>query len=89
MIGRVIRSGLTVVLLVLSSLSVAAASDQFDGAIEHAHLLGALKLDGELFHVQGVALDGRRIWVTSVDQANRRGYIHEFERATGRFLQRL
>jgi hypothetical protein len=89
MIRKAMRSGLTVFFLLLSSLSVAAPPDQFDGAIEHAHLLGALKLDGELFHVQGLAFEGRHIWVTSVDPENRKGYIHEFDRATGKFLRRL
>ena len=89
MIRKAIRSALTLVLLVLSSLSVAAAPDQFDGAIEHAQLIGALKLDGELFHVQGLALEQRRIWVTSIDQANSRAFLHEFDRASGKFLRRI
>ncbi len=89
MIGKALRSGLTASLLVLSSLSVAAAPPQFGGAIEHARLMGALQLEGELFHVQGLELDSRRVWVTSIDGANRRGYIHEFDRGTGAFLRRL
>jgi hypothetical protein len=89
MIGKVMRYGLTAMLHVLSSLSVAAAPDQFDGAIEHAQLLGALKLDGDVFHVQGLALDGRRIWVTSVDHINHKAYLHAFDRATGKVLRRL
>jgi hypothetical protein len=89
MIRKTIRSSLTALFLLLSSLSVAAAPDQPDSAIEHARLIGALRLDGELFHVQGLELDGRRIWVTSVDQENRRGYIHEFDRDTGKLLRRL
>lgn len=89
MIRKTMRSGLTVLALLLSCLSVAAAPDRFDGTIEHARLLGSLRLDGELFHVQGLALDGRRIWVTSVDQATRKGYIHEFDRRTGTLRRRL
>lgn len=89
MIRKVTRSGLTALLLVVSSLSVAAAPYRFSGAIENASLLGSLKLDGELFHVQGLELDSRRIWVTSVDQENRKGYLHEFDRATGKFVRRL
>jgi hypothetical protein len=83
------QSGLTVLFLILSSLSVAAAPDPFDGTIEHARLLGSLNLEGELFHVQGLELDGQRIWVTSVDQTKRKGYIHEFDRRTGRLRRRL
>jgi hypothetical protein len=89
MIGKLIRYGFTAMLHVLSSLSVAAAPGQFDGAVEHAHLLGALKLDGTIFHVQGLELDQRHIWVTSVDHAAHKGYIHEFDRATGKALRRL
>lgn len=89
MIRKAIRFGFTAALLVLSSLSTAAGPAPFDGEIEHARLLGTLKLDGELFHVQGLALDSGRIWVTSLDQHSRKGYIHEFQRATGRFLRRL
>jgi hypothetical protein len=89
MIRKAIRPGLTALFLILSSLSVAAAPDEFDGAIENARLQGTLKLEGELFHVQGLELDGRRIWVTSVDQKNRKGYIHEFDRLTGKLRRRL
>lgn len=48
-----------------------------------------LKLTGELFHVQGMELDGLNVWVTSVDLKNHKGYIHEFDLATGSFLRRL
>ena len=89
MIRKTMRSGLTALVLLLSCLSVAAAPDRFDGAIEHARLVGAVQLEGEMFHVQGLELDGRRIWVTSVDQKNRKGYIHEFDRRTGKLLRRL
>jgi hypothetical protein len=89
MLRKLLRSSLPGFVLVLSSLSVAAAPDQLDHAIEHARLLGTLELSGELFHVQGLELDARRIWVTSVDQANRKGYIHEFDRRSGKLLRRL
>lgn len=89
MIDKPLRSGLAVFLLGLWSLSVAATPDQFGNAIEHARFQGALRLDGELFHVQGLELEGGRIWVTSVDQVNHKGYLHAFDRATGRFLGRL
>ncbi|MGK6324305.1 DUF6454 family protein [Sphingomonas sp. DT-51] len=86
---RWVRAGATALLLLLSGLSVAGASERFDGAVEGAQLLGTLALGGELYHVQGVEVAGRRIWVTSVDAAARRGYLHEFDRATGRFLRRV
>ena len=58
-------------------------------AIEHARFMGALRLDGQLFHVQGVVVEGDHIWVTSVDKKNHKGYLHEFERTSGKFLRRL
>ncbi len=87
MIRKAIRSGLP--LLALVSLSTTAASDPSDGPIEGAQLAGELRLDGELFHVQGLELEARRIWVTSVDEANRKAYLHAFDRRTGKFLRRI
>ena len=89
MIRKTMRSSLIVLVLAMSSLSVDAAPDPFNGAIEKAQLQRVLKLDGDLFHVQGLELDSRRIWVTSVDQAHRKGYLHMFDRRTGKLLRRL
>ena len=75
--------------LLLIGLTAAAAQQLGSAPVEHAQLLGALPLEGELFHVQGVDLDRRHIWVTSVDRANHRGFLHQFDRATGKFLRRL
>jgi hypothetical protein len=46
-----------------------------------------LALRGETHHVQGIDLDGEILWVTSVDQPNRRGYLHEFSLTTGELLR--
>lgn len=89
MIRKMVRPAATVGLLLLASLSVAAAPDPFNGGIEQAQPQGALKLDGQLFHVQGLEVAGQHIWVTSVDQANRTAWLHQFDRATGKFLRRL
>lgn len=59
------------------------------GTIDGARLVGVSDLGGELFHVQGIDLDGRHLWVTSVDLQNHRGYLHEFDRSTGTFLRRI
>lgn len=66
----------------------ARSSPAPDNAIERARFVDTLNLDGELFHVQGVDLDSSHIWVTSVDLQNHKGYIHEFDRATGKLLRR-
>eukprot|EP01136_Pigoraptor_vietnamica_P040956 Opistho-1_new@13377 len=87
MIRKAIRSSLP--LLALASLSTAAAPDPSDEPIEGAQLVGALQLDGELFHVQGLELERTRIWVTSVDEAARKAWLHAFDRRTGKFLRRI
>lgn len=89
MIRKAIHAALAASVLWLPSLPIAAAAPQRITAIEHAKLLGILNLQGELFHVQGIDLDEAHIWVTSVDVKNRRGYLHEFEQSTGKFLRRI
>lgn len=89
MFRKTVRSSLTAVFLVVSSLAMATAPDPRGEGIEQARLVGALSLEGELFHVQGLELDSRHIWVTSVDQARRKAYIHEFDRHSGKLRRRL
>jgi len=93
MIGKHFRIGFMAMLHAVFSLSVAAAPSPdkpaFGPPVEHARLLGALQLQGEVFHVQGLALGGSRLWVTSVDHRTRKAWLHEFERANGRFVRRL
>jgi len=89
MTRKTIRTTLTAASLLLLSLTAATAQQETDEPIQHAQLMDVLPLDGEVFHVQGVDLDSRRIWITSVDLANRRGYLHEFDRRSGRILRRV
>ncbi len=89
MIRKMARPAMALGLLLLASLSVAAVPDPFAGGLEHAHPRGALKLDGELFHVQGLEVAGKHIWVTSVDQVHRKAWLHQFDRASGKALRRL
>jgi len=89
MVRKVLRKRLPLLFLALASLSAAAAPTGYDGDIENARLVGTFGLKGEVFHVQGLELTERRIWVTSIDEANRRAYIHEFDRASGALLRRL
>lgn len=65
-----------------------AAQSAPSQAVDRADLVDILALDGELFHVQGVDLDRDHIWVTSVDIENKRGFIHQFARKTGKFERR-
>lgn len=49
----------------------------------------ALLLQGDTHHVQGVAVDDARVWVTSVDRAARKGFLYEYDRKTGQRLREL
>jgi hypothetical protein len=46
-----------------------------------------VELKGTTYHVQGIDLDERRVWVTSVDSAARKGYLHEFSLEDGKMLR--
>ncbi len=89
MIRKLVRSGLMAMLHLISSISVAAMPGWSGSEIEHGKLVGALPLLGEVFHVQGLALDPGHVWITSVDHAGHRAFLHVFERASGRFLRRI
>jgi hypothetical protein len=57
--------------------------------VEGARLADVQVLEGTLYHVQGIALDNEHIWVTSVDAEKRRGYVHQFNRATYKFERQV
>ena len=84
-----IRSVLTACSLLLLGLTAAAAQREISEPIQNAQLVDTLPLNGEMFHVQGVDLDSRHIWITSVDLTNHKGYLHEFDRHSGALLRRL
>jgi hypothetical protein len=73
-------SGLLVLLLGLPPAAAGQSS---------ASLKDTVSLDGKLYHVQGLGLDDDHFWVTSVDTANHRGYLHQFNRATGKFERQI
>jgi len=52
-------------------------------------LVRELPLAGETHHVQGIEFDERRLWVTSVDRASRKGYLMEFDLSTGARLRTM
>ncbi|MEO7692038.1 MAG: DUF6454 family protein [Sphingomonas sp.] len=84
-----IRSTLTALSLLLLGLTAATAQQEISEPIENAQLVDILPLNGEMFHVQGVDLDSRHIWITSVDLAGHKAYLHEFDRRSGASLRRL
>src|SRR5215471_11597366 len=57
--------------------------------VEGARLVDVHAMEGTLYHVQGIALDREHIWVTSVDSEKKRGYVHQFNRATHRFERQV
>jgi hypothetical protein len=89
MIRRARRPRTFLILAAALGLSVGAAPHRTQRPVEGAQLVDARPLRGELFHVQGLELDNRRIWVTSVDRRRRKAYLHEFDRASGAFLRRV
>lgn len=80
---------LAVISLLCAWHASAGSPRALGSGVENAQLLDNLALSGELFHVQGVDMDARHIWVTSVDRRHHRGYLHEFDRTTGQFLRRV
>ena len=59
--------------------AISQQSEPLDGF----RLAKVLDLKGATHHVQGIDFDSRRVWVTSVDTAKRRGYLHEFSLTNG------
>lgn len=89
MIRRIKRPRAGALLLGATAVSVAAAPHPPGDGIEGARLVAVRPLAGVLYHVQGLALDRDRLFVTSVDRAGRRGYLHEFDRRTEVMRRRI
>lgn len=50
-------------------------------------LVRVVPLEGDTHHVQGIVVDGQRLWVTSVDREARKGWLFEYELDTGKRLR--
>lgn len=48
--------------------------------------LSVTELESRTHHVQGIAIDGGSLWVSSVSTEAREGYLHQFELPRGRHL---
>lgn len=46
-------------------------------------------LEGETFHVQGIVVEDKRLYVTSVDRNARKGYLFEYELPSGKRLRQV
>ena len=52
-------------------------------------LLRTVNLEGETNHVQGIAVARGKLWLTSVDRKTQKGYLREFDAATGKRLREV
>jgi len=50
-------------------------------------LIRTIPLQGDTHHPQGIDFDDSHLWVTSVDKATRKGYLHEFSLPAGEHLR--
>ena len=55
-----------------------AAAPPVASRLDALKLLGVLDMKGTTYHVQGLDVDARRLWTTSVDTPGRKGFLHEF-----------
>lgn len=87
-IGKLVVAALCASAPAGAQQGTAAAAGATDG-IAGARLVETLPLNGTLYHVQGVDLDPQHVWVTSVDIAAKKGYLHQFDRRTGNFERQV
>jgi hypothetical protein len=52
-------------------------------------LIRVLELKAPTQHVQGIEFNDRRLWVTSVDRPNQKGWLRQFWRDTGDLAQQV
>jgi len=67
----------------MTTLLATAAPERASDALaplEHLSPAQVIAIRGEVFHVQGLDLDGGFIYVTSVDKKSHRGFLHKFTR---------
>ena len=71
------------------ALSAVAEPGQPAARLEQLQLLKLIPLKGTLHHVQGIAVERDRLWVTSVDSKARKGYLHLFRLSSGELLKEV
>lgn len=86
---NIAKSVIGTALIGLWCLSIGAAHEPFAGAIDQAHYVATQKLQGKLFHVQGLELDQAHVFATSVDGRHHRAWLHRFNRASGALEARI
>lgn len=68
--------------LALAALAGAESLDQW-------RLETAIPLKAALHHVQGIDVEGHRLWVSSVERKTRKGYLSLFELPSGRLVRQV
>jgi hypothetical protein len=48
-----------------------------------------IAIEGETHHVQGIVVDGSKLWVTAVDRPTRKGFLFEYELPSGKRLRAI
>jgi hypothetical protein len=51
--------------------------------------IAAIELKAETNHVQGIAVDGDLLWVTSVNKKNKSGHLYRFNLQTGELINQI
>jgi Family of unknown function (DUF6454) len=73
-------------LLAMAGAPVVAAEEQ---PLSSLRLIEVIPIAAALHHVQGIDVDGGKLWVTSVDRTNRKGYLHLVALPSGRLLREV
>lgn len=58
-------------------------------SLEEWRLEATISLQATLHHVQGIDLEGNRLWVSSVERNARKGYLSLFELPGGRLVRQI
>src|SRR6478609_9322787 len=86
---RIAKSGFILVTTLFRGITYAvpvllAAISAGQDTYSRLRLSQTIPLVGETFHVQGIDVDGARLWVTAVDRTSKRGWLFEYKLPEGR-----
>lgn len=59
------------------------------GQVETLRQEAVVTLEGETHHVQGIVVEGGRLWLTSVERATARGYLYEYALPAGKRVREV
>jgi hypothetical protein len=82
-------AGILSIACVFTAEAASGASPPSIVSLDGVKPVRVLNLKGTTYHVQGIDTDGKRLWVTSVDTRNRKGYLYEFSVTTGESLRSI